>query len=268
MTWKSREEKQAGAAISRKLHTDSLGRKLLYLDECTSTNDIAKKIALENVTHGFTVIANSQTKGRGRHGRRWVSPKGGIWMTLILLPPSSSSILQGLPLIGAVAVVNSIRDHLKIDARLRWPNDVMVNGRKLAGTIAESHWKGDLLQFLLLGIGVNANFNATEITESNMAATTLMDINRAPVDRTSLTCSILQELERLLLLAEHNQEKFLTIIRTVDSSIGSKVRIHLEQGTINGVFKGYNSANSVQITSKTETVIVETSYAVLVDYET
>jgi len=144
----------------------------------------------------------------------------------------------------------------------------MVNGRKLAGTIAESHWKGDLLQFVLLGIGVNANFNATEIIESNIAATTLLDIHRAPVDRTSLTCSILQELERLLLLAERNEEKLLALIRTIDCSIGSKVRIHLEQRTINGVFKDYNSTNSVRITSKTETVNVETSSAVLVDYET
>jgi len=117
-------------------------------------------------------------------------------------------------------------------------------------------------------MGVNANFNATEITEANLAATTLLDIHRAPVDRTSLTCSILQELERLLLLAERNEEKFLALIRTIDCSIGSKVRIHLEQGTINGFFKDYNSANSVRITSKTETAIVETSSAVLVDYET
>jgi len=268
MTGNSREEKEAGAAISRRLHTDSLGKNLLYLDECTSTNDIAKKVALENITHGFTIIANSQIKGRGRHGRKWVSPKGGIWMTVILRPPFGSSILQGLPLIGAVSIVNSIRGQLKIDARLRWPNDVMVNGRKLAGTIAESHWQGGLLQFVLLGMGVNANFNATEITEANLAATTLLDIHRAPVDRTSLTCSILQELERLLLLAERNEEKFLALIRTIDCSIGSKVRIHLEQGTINGFFKDYNSANSVRITSKTETAIVETSSAVLVDYET
>jgi len=263
-----REEKEAGAAISSKLQTDSLGRKLLYLAECTSTNDVAKKVALESTNHGFTIVANSQTNGRGRHGRKWESPKGGIWMTVILRPPFGSSTLQGLPLIGAVSIVNSIRSQLTIDARLRWPNDVMVNGYKLAGTIAESHWRGDSLQFVLLGMGVNANFNATAITEANTAATTLLDIHRAPIDRTILTCSILQELERLLSLAERSEENFLALIRTIDCSTGSKVRVQLSHGMINGVFKDYISANVVRISSKTETVIVETGSALLVDYET
>ena len=163
-------------SILRQLKTKQLGRTLTLLDECTSTNDEARKLAINDAPHGSLIISATQTGGRGRHGRPWISPRGGIWMTLILRFPTVMPV-ESIPLIGALSVARSIHSQFEIDSRVRWPNDVVVKRSKVAGLIAEGHQQGDSLKFVLLGIGVNANFESHELRDRKIDAATLMDLN-------------------------------------------------------------------------------------------
>ena len=125
--------------------------KLIRLTEVGSTNDYAREIA-EEVPEGVVVVARRQSSGRGRKGRNWVSPEGGLWMTVILKPRTTPEHLPKLVFIGALAVVDAL-SHYGIPAEIKWPNDVLVNGKKIAGILSECK----LNHFALLGIGLNVN---------------------------------------------------------------------------------------------------------------
>lgn len=186
-------------------------------------------------------------------------------MTLILRLLAKMRI-DSVPLIGALAVANSIHDSLQIEARVRWPNDVVVEGSKVAGLIAEGRQQGDSLEYVLLGVGINANFESSALRDVNVSVTTLMDHNGGPVDVPKLLCNILLQLEELLLLAESDRSKVLELLRRRDLSIGRSVRVVTDDRLIVGVFAGYESLDAIVVESGGERVIVPTPSAILVEY--
>ncbi|AJC71045.1 biotin-protein ligase [Thermococcus guaymasensis DSM 11113] len=125
-----------------------VGVKVIQLDEVGSTNEYAKAIAHE-VPEGTVVVAKRQTAGRGRKGRSWASPEGGLWMSVILKPPR---VDPRLAFVGALAVVDTLAD-FGISAGIKWPNDVWVGGRKISGILVE----GKAGEYSILGIGLNVN---------------------------------------------------------------------------------------------------------------
>jgi BirA family biotin operon repressor/biotin-[acetyl-CoA-carboxylase] ligase len=252
-------------SILNQLKTKQLGRTLIVLDECASTNDAARKLASNAAAHGSLIISATQTDGRGRHGKRWISPRGGIWMTLILRSPTTRQV-EWVPLIGALSVARAVHSQLGIDSRVRWPNDVVVNGSKVAGLIAEGHQQGDSLEFVLLGIGVNANFESRQLLDRKVDAVTLMDLNGGTVDNSSLVCNILLELEELLSLAASDPQRLLEFLRRRDYSAGRNVKVVMEDRMVEGVFVEYQSLGAVLVDSKGERVIVPASSALLVEY--
>ena len=186
-------------------------------------------------------------------------------MTLILRSPITLSI-EAIPLIGALSVANSIHNQFEIDSRVRWPNDVVVHGSKVAGLLAEGHQLGNSLEFVLLGIGVNANFRSDAIQDKKINAVTLMELNNRAVDCSQLVCNILLELEELVTLAESNATRLLEVLRRRDDSTGKTIKVQLESKAIEGVFVDYESPNTVIVDSKGELIFVETASAVLVEY--
>ena len=130
--------------------------RIIRLAEVGSTNDYAKEIA-EDVPEGTVVVARRQTAGRGRKGRDWVSPEGGLWMTAILKPKSSPEHVPKLVFVGALAVVDALAKY-GIPAEVKWPNDVLVDGKKIAGVLSECKFN----HFALLGIGLNVNNEVPE----------------------------------------------------------------------------------------------------------
>jgi len=251
--------------ILNQLKTKQFGRTLILLDECASTNDAGRKLASNGAPHGSLILAATQTAGRGRHGRRWVSPLGGIWMTLILKSPITLPI-EALPLVGALSVADSIHNQLGIDSRVRWPNDVVVHGSKVAGLIAEGHQRGNSLEFVLLGIGVNANFESHEIHDRTIDAVTLMELNNGRVDSSRLVCNILLELEDLLTLAASNPPQLLELLRGRDYSTGRTIKVAMEDKVIEGVFVDYESPNMAVLSSKGQMFVVDSASAISVDY--
>jgi len=174
--------------------------------------------------------------------------------------------VESIPLIGALAVARSINDQLQIDSRVRWPNDVVVDGSKVAGSIAEARQKGKSLDYILLGIGINANFESRELRDVRTDVTTLMELSRRTVDTTTLVCNVLLELEELLSLVESDPKQLLALLRIRDYSTGMPVKVYTDNRVVTGVFVGYHSLEAAVVGSKDERVTVPASSAVLVEY--
>jgi BirA family biotin operon repressor/biotin-[acetyl-CoA-carboxylase] ligase len=146
------------AALRGGLPIQGLGEPLLFLPSVGSTNDAAAELARQGAPHGALIVAEAQTAGRGREGRRWSTPRGtGVALSLVVrgerVPVGGVAQLSAL---GALAVVEAL-DREGVEGQIKWPNDVLLSGRKVAGILAENTWSGDDLLFSVLGIGVNVH---------------------------------------------------------------------------------------------------------------
>lgn len=148
------------------LDTAVVGKEIRYLPTVDSTNNYAKKIAQEGCTDGAVVIADCQSNGRGRMGRNWNSAdKKGIWMSVLLRPSISIEDVQVITLAASVAVVNAIKDSLGIEAGIKWPNDVLLDGKKVCGILTEMSLEMERVNYLVLGIGLNVNQDTVDFPE-------------------------------------------------------------------------------------------------------
>jgi BirA family biotin operon repressor/biotin-[acetyl-CoA-carboxylase] ligase len=237
------------------LLTKNLGRSLLVVEECTTTIDLAFLLADQGARHGFVVVAEKQTRGRGRHGREWISPKGGIWMTAILRPPPSFTPLDGLPLVGALAVCLALSEKCDIKSKVRWPNDIVLNHLKLAGILVEARIAGNAPAFVLLGLGLNANFHAGLIRHWTENATTVLDILGSSVDRAGLISSILLETEHLYdWMNSADSSRILELLRMNEASRGASVVIQLEHGRLEGTFEDFETLTRVRVRDRDNSI--------------
>jgi BirA family biotin operon repressor/biotin-[acetyl-CoA-carboxylase] ligase len=214
------------------------------------------------------LIAEEQTAGRGRLDRSWLSPRGGIWMTILLRPPNIFAAINGLPLIGALAIAKSVSSTLGVNSRVRWPNDVVANNRKFAGVLAETKITGNRMEYVLLGMGINANFDPSLIQETDATSTSLLGLLGSPVDREALVCSLLMEAEQLYeLFSANRDDEVMKMLREFECSRGRHVTIKTEVGIIMGVLEDYDTFTRVRIrTSLGSYKLIETSSVIKVDY--
>jgi len=159
-------------------------------NEVGSTQAVLRNLGGLGAQEGTVVVARRQTAGKGRHGREWVSPEGGLYMSLLLWPPQTA-ILQTLTLAASLAVVRGIESATRLKTGIRWPNDVMVEEKKAAGVIAESSFTGQGLTFVMVGIGVNCNSSVTSV-EPSSPATSLAEELEQKTDLKKLRESILE----------------------------------------------------------------------------
>lgn len=185
--------------------------RIVRLDEVDSTNEYAKRL-IPNVEEGTVVIARRQSSGKGRRGRKWASPEGGLWMSVVLKPPE---IDPRLVFVGALAVADTLEE-FGIDAWVKWPNDVWVGERKISGTLTEAK-----IGFAIMGIGLNVNNDIPE--ELKGSAVSMRELLGEPVDLESLTQRVLSDLDRWygvfledpLIVVEGVKIKTLLLGRTV-----------------------------------------------------
>lgn len=174
--------------------SQSIGRfRIIRLDSVSSTQEEARRL------HGapeFTVIvANEQRAGRGRMGRTWCSPRGGLWLTVILHPPTGAEYIHLLGLVGALSSLEAIRDRLGPRPIIRWPNDLYLDGRKVAGILLEVDTLGPSVERALLGIGINSDFPSSRLPgHVRNEATTLRDATRRRIDNDGLLLELLERL--------------------------------------------------------------------------
>jgi len=168
-----------------------LEQKIHYFQAIGSTMDAARELAKKGVEEGTIVIAEAQTRGRGRLSREWLSPKGGIYFTIILRPKVSPAYASRINLMAAVAVASTIRELFGLKAELKWPNDVLIEGRKVCGILAEMNAEMDVINFVNVGIGINAN---TSVTRFEKMATSLEDALGKEISRKEFLSALLVEI--------------------------------------------------------------------------
>jgi BirA family biotin operon repressor/biotin-[acetyl-CoA-carboxylase] ligase len=184
--------------VQADLHTAIFGRDIMFYQTIDSTNRIAKEQAEAGAREGMVVIAEEQTAGKGRLGRAWFSPAGSnILCSIILYPGMAPSEAFKLTMLASVAVVNAIRNVCGQAARIKWPNDVYIGSRKVCGVLTEFMADHSALAYVVIGIGLNVNFDPSRYPEIMETATSLQAACGRPISRPTLFRALLQEMERL-----------------------------------------------------------------------
>ncbi|MGA2788381.1 MAG: biotin--[acetyl-CoA-carboxylase] ligase, partial [Verrucomicrobiota bacterium] len=161
--------------LARLGKTKVIGRDIRVFEQTTSTNDVIEKLARDGVKEGAVVFAESQTKGRGRLGRKWISPeRKGLWFSVLLRPDLRPQEVTQLTVASATALRRAIQSETGLRAEIKWPNDILVGGKKVAGILTELNAELDRVRHVILGIGVDVNLGAGEFPpELRKVATSL-----------------------------------------------------------------------------------------------
>jgi BirA family biotin operon repressor/biotin-[acetyl-CoA-carboxylase] ligase len=184
-------------SITYELGTRFVGQRAIYYHRLKSTIDVARREAQQGATEGTVIIAGEQTGGRGRRGRSWLSPRGSIALSIILYP--DVAYLPSLIMLASLAVVNSIRSVTGLEPGIKWPNDVLINGKKVCGILIESDVRGDKVDYSIVSPGINVNVRLTDYPEIATTATSLADEMGRDVSRRDIVHHLLVESERLYL---------------------------------------------------------------------
>ncbi len=183
--------------IKKDLKTITLGNKIYHFKEVSSTQEIAKKKARSGAAEGTLIISEQQHLGRGRLDRRWISPSGGVWLSLILRPEISLQHAQRIVLTVAIAVAKAFKKLYNIDAKIKWPNDILVNEKKICGILIETEGEIDKLNFMILGVGANINNSLESLGEIMNMATSVKTLLGNEVSRPEFVRTFLEEFEHL-----------------------------------------------------------------------
>lgn len=185
-------------AIEEGLSTKVVGRHIVYRERVDSTNNVAKKLADEGAPEGTIVVAEEQTGGRGRINRLFLSPFAkGVWFSLILRPNIPPMEVSKMTLLAAVAVARAIRHHGLTDCGIKWPNDILVKGRKMVGILTELNGSAEKVNYIIMGIGVNTGITAEDLSKDLQPIVTSFAREGVRVSRLALLETLLKEIEGL-----------------------------------------------------------------------
>lgn len=181
--------------IESRIDTKLFGRRVEYIPEVDSTNTYGKRIAEEQDTHGTLVVAEMQNSGKGRRGKQWDSPKGtGIWMSLILKPNFNPQNASMITLVAGLGVAMAIQKLYQTPCQIKWPNDIVLNKRKICGILTEISTEIDMVNHLVVGIGINANTQEFPAELEEVATSISKEIGR-DILRSELIAQCMKEIE-------------------------------------------------------------------------
>jgi BirA family transcriptional regulator, biotin operon repressor / biotin---[acetyl-CoA-carboxylase] ligase len=226
------------------LETEEIGRSVYFFESVTSTQKVAKEYAMNGAKHGTLIVADEQTEGRGRMVRKWYSPKGtGIWASFILRPDIQIQHAPQLTLLSAVAVVQAIKKVTHITPEIKWPNDILISGRKVCGILTELQAEEDRIQSVILGIGINVNQDKNDFSAEIIKKATSLKIELGKtVNRSSLIQSLCYYIEQLLhLYISEGFTPIKSLWETYAVSIGKRISARTVKGTFDGVALGINN---------------------------
>ena len=219
--------------VQEQLTARRLGAKFHYFAEINSTNTRARELAERGATEGEVVIAETQTQGRGRLGRHWESPAlVNLYLSIILRPKLAPAQAPQITLMAAVALVETLAPLIAQAPMIKWPNDILVNGKKLAGVLTEAACSADVIEHVILGIGINVNYRVNSMPpEIRSRATSIADLTRGNVDRETVLVRLIQALDRCY--GELEESGFDALRRLWEAHFGwrgQRVKVqHLDQ---------------------------------------
>lgn len=215
--------------ISPHLRTNIIGRNIYYFQSIDSTNIKAKELARQGEKEGTLIISESQSSGKGRLGRAWTSPKDkGIWMSLILRPDVEPSYASKITLIAAAAVHKAIKEYCNINCGIKWPNDIVINNKKVCGILTEMSGELNKINYIILGIGINANLDLEDFPEEIRSIASSIKLEKGdPIIRKNLIAKIMNEFEILYneMINYSNINSTIEICRTNSIFIGKEVKL-------------------------------------------
>lgn len=234
------------------LKTSMLGRNIIHREGLASTSILAKEIAQKR-QEGTVVVAEEQTEGRGRLGRSWYSPRGGgIWASIILKPKLRPDRAYQLTQVAAVAVVKAIGEVTSLPAGIKWPNDIIIKGKKVCGILTEMNAETDIINHIILSIGLNVNANKAEVPDELKDKITFLSSECGlPVSRKNLLAVLLQKIEQgYQIFLQHGFRSAVEDCRRFSVLLGREVLVSQVDRTLRG--------KAVQITDE-GVLLVETS---------
>ena len=245
--------------ITRDLKTQLIGKRVYYFEEIDSTQNFVQNIAADKKENGTIIIAEKQTSGRGRLDRKWTSPKGGIWFSLIIHPKFDVSSSTLIPILSAVALSKSIKSVLGIETEVKWPNDITMNGKKVAGVLVDASFQTNSIDYLILGIGINFDIDAKKLEKRLTKTPNFYGIdslrgkeNKTP-PKTLLKEFLLQFEKNLFQLDKGEKSKIIKEWTKRAAGIGKKITINTSNGKISGISQGIDNDGALKIKTKNET---------------
>lgn len=225
---------RVSGGLKRESFTASWTGRIEHMDTVGSTQEEAKLLAERGVPEGTAVMAEAQTGGRGRMGRKWHSPHGkGIWMSLVLRPGLPLALTPQLTLLAGVAVCTAIREVTGVQAGIKWPNDLLAGGRKICGILLESSLREGSLHYCIAGIGIAANLTEEDYPGElrGIGTSLLIEGGGIPVDRMRLAEMVLEELEYWYM--RYTKEGFQPVKERWEAmsvTLGRQVSVNTPQG--------------------------------------
>jgi len=236
------EENLSPADITRNLKTDFIGHKVIAYPSLTSTNDIAKREARKGAREGTVVLAEEQTAGRGRLKRAWLSPRGSIALSIILHPTPAQ--LPSLIMLASLAVARCIEKVGGLETQIKWPNDVLINGKKVCGILIESDVRGSAVDYAVIGIGLNVNLLPADFPEIAATATSLSHELGRELSRREMIRCLLVEVENLYLALPEGDSVFREW-RDRLVTLGKKVKVSSGKTIYKGIAESVASDGSL-----------------------
>lgn len=235
-------------SVRQGLAAQRLGSECHYFAEIASTNICARLLAEQGARDGELVIADSQTDGRGRLGRRWVSPPNvNLYLSFVLRPTLPPARAPQITLMAAVALVETLKSFLPVPPSIKWPNDITVNGKKLAGILTEVNCGTDSVEFVILGIGVNVNYPVDRMPEEiRQRATSVLAECQNQVSREDLLQRLIQDLDRCY--GEIEENGFAPLAPRWEAYFGwrgQRVRTEILNQVVFGIAKGIDQEGAL-----------------------
>jgi BirA family biotin operon repressor/biotin-[acetyl-CoA-carboxylase] ligase len=234
--------------IATGLRSKRIGADIICLGETGSTNEDAYKLAEDGAVEGTVVFADSQSRGKGRLGRRWESPQGvNLYCSVILRPPIPPVRAAQMTFLSSVAVARTIISTTSLNPSIKWPNDLIINNGKVAGLLNEMSGETEKINFIILGIGVNINMSSAQLPEGlrHPASSLFLESGR-PVKRTDFAKGLLEELDRLYdSYLNHGfapvREEWLSLCNSIDR----EVMVDFQNQRIQGIAKGIDEEGAL-----------------------
>ncbi len=226
----------SSSSITEGLHTSFIGQKVIYYPRLPSTMDTARLEARQGIAEGSVIIAGEQTEGRGRMQRNWLSPSGNVALSIVLYPDIKS--LPYLVMIASLAVAHSIETVTNLKTQIKWPNDILIDGKKVCGILIENEVKGDKVAYALIGVGINIDLKVSDIAGISGTATSLKDELERTVLRAIIIRHFLTEFERLYLLlpaGDHIYKAWRDRLETLGKSVVVKTGSDIIEGIAESV---------------------------------
>lgn len=238
--------------ITDELKTKQIGKKVYYFDSIDSTQNYATSMAKDENEFGTVILAETQTLGKGRLGRQWISPKGGIWLSVILRPNFDVYKITLIPFAVAVALHDAIQKTLKLKTELKWPNDLTLDGKKVAGIIIDASIESTRIESVVIGLGINFRVNPKEIESKIKQKGNFYGVNtlvkKDKVKPATLVKTFLEELEKILTELENNKTQLIIKQWTKNSStIGKQITVTSTDSKTSGKAVGLDRDGSLMV---------------------